>query len=389
MPVSLAEYFRRFVPDRPAEPAPAAPSKAARAAVRAERRAAKERADAERARRKAEKAERLATAQRAQEQTAAVAYDHYLRVREWARALSARQPTSAPSEDWGEGTMRALAHLWEADRATIAQLRRFCEPITGVRAADYDAPSETLTRMLQRQAMALANHRGAELLVAESPALGGFGVIRSGRRLNEDTLRWFAAAIALQDGGVLGEFRGNSRRQLVWEIGGGWGGFAHAFKTLCPNVTYLITGVPETLLVSAVYLMTVFPEARCRFFEPAADAAWDGWQDADFVFAPEWALSSWRRPPIALTLDVMALRAMSAARVCAHVRHAYDCGSLYFYSMLPAPTAPDDARHVWNAIGGSYWPHPVPPRGITGVAFPPPAADEGYVHLVGWRRMRA
>jgi hypothetical protein len=389
MPVPLADYFRRFVAARPAETAPTAPSKAARVAMRAEQRAAKARADAERARRKAEKAELRAAAQRAEAAAAARAFDLYLRVREWARGLCAHRDGSAAPEHAGEAPVSALAHLWDADRATIAQLRRWCEPITGVRAADYDTPSETLSRLMQRQAMALANHRGTELLVGESPMLGGFGVVRSGRLINEDTLRWFAASIALQDGGVLGQFRGNVRRQLVWDIGGGWGGFAYAFKTLCPNVTYLITGAPETLLVSAVYLMTVFPEARCSFFQPGADASWDRWMDADFVFAPEWALSSWRRPPIALTLDVMALRAMSAARVRAHVQHAYDSGSLYFYSMLPAPTAPDDARRVWDSIGGSYWLHPVPPRGITGVAFPPPAADEGFVHLVGWRRLEA
>ena len=378
MPVSLAEYFRRIAPARSVESTSPAPSKPERMAARAERVAAKAHADAERARRKAEKAEQRAAEQRAQDETSALAYDHYLHVREWARSVCAPAPVGPA----------ALAPLWDADRETIACLRRWCEPITGVRAGDYDAPSEPLIRKLQREVMSLSSHRGTELLVAEPPALGGFGVLRGGRRLNEDTLRWFAAAIALQDGGVLGQFRGDAPRQLVWEIGGGWGGFAYAFKTLCPNVTYLITGVPEMLLVSAVYLMTVFPGARCRFVEPGGAPSRDSWQDADFVFAPESALSSWRPGPVALTLDVMALRTMDAGRVQAYVQHAYDSGSLFFYSMLPSPSAPDDASHVWAAIGRSYWLHPVPPRGIEGVAFPPQAADDGYAHLVGWRRMR-
>jgi hypothetical protein len=379
--VPIAEYFRRLVAARPAQPTgPQASNKAARAALRAERITQKATADAERARRKAERAEQRAAAQRALDEASILAYDHYLRVREWARRVSAQD---------GGPALSALSYLWDLDRQMVAHLRRWCEPISGVRAADYDAPSELLIRRLQRDVMTLGNGRGTALLVSEPPVLGGFGVLRGGRRLNEDTLRWFAAALALEDGGVLGQFRASPRRQLVWEIGGGWGGFAYAFKTLCPNVTYLVTGVPERLLVSAVYLMTAFPHARCRFVEPGAAAPWGGWEDADFVFAPESALSSGRPAPIALTLDVMALREMDAAGIRAHVQHAYAGGSLYFYSMLPAVNAPDDARHVWDAIGRSYWLHPVPPRDINGVSFPPPAAPEGYVHLVGWRRMRA
>ena len=62
---------------------------------------------------------------------------------------------------------------------------------------------------------------------------------------SEDTIKFALAATALQDGAVFTAFRAAARRRVVWEIGGGWGGFAYHFKTLCPNVTYLITGSPS------------------------------------------------------------------------------------------------------------------------------------------------
>ena len=139
--------------------------------------------------------------------------------------------------------------------------------------------------------------------------------------------------------------------------------------------------------MAAVYLQTVFPRARVRFYEAAGADLWRNWEDVDFVFAPESAWPALQPPPVALTLDMMALRRLPAEGVRRCVQQAYDCGSTYFYSQLPAAHAPDDAQLVWEAIGRRYWMHPVPPRGIEGIAYPPPAAPEGYVHLVGWRRL--
>jgi hypothetical protein len=355
-------------------------SKAVRAAERAERLAAKAQALAERTRRQEAKAARIEAERRAQAEAAVHAFGHYLQVREWAGALASDAATTDP-------LAQQLARVWNASPEDVAQLRRWCDPISGVRAADYESPSEALARRLQREAMALRSHRGTELLVQESPILGGFGIVRNGQRVNEETLRWFAAAIALEDGGVLEQFRGRRQRQLVWAIGG-WGGFAYAFKTLCPHVTMLVTGIPETLLISAVYLMTAFPDARCRFFEPADENLWSAWDAVDFVFAPESAVARFQPPPVALTLDVMALRGMEPARIRSLVRRAYDFRSTYLYSQLPAARAPEDARRVWDEINRWYWLHPVPPRGMSGIAYPPPAAEEGSVHVVGWRRIR-
>jgi hypothetical protein len=284
----------------------------------------------------------------------------------------------------------SLAHMWDASPETIAALRRACEPITGVRASDYEPPLEELELRLRRDLMVLRARFGMEWYVDEPHTLGGFGIRRNGLYFNEDNIRWFGVFTALHDGGVLGHFRGHTGRRLVWEIGGGWGGFAYRFKTLCPDVTYLVTGRLEMLMIAAVYLKTMFPAARCRFLgETPAAELWSDWQDVDFVFVEETELPAAPPPQLDLTLDVMALRDMRAARVRAHVERAFECNSRFFYSQLPLKHVAGDVRHVWEAIGTRYWLHGVPTRGAVGIAYPPPAAPEGHAHLVGWRRLRS
>jgi hypothetical protein len=285
-----------------------------------------------------------------------------------------------------------LAHLWAASPETIASLRQYCEPLGGARVGDYQHPDSDLSTRLRQAIVALRRWVGSDLFVPEPPTLGGFGYLVRRDLCNEDTLRAFRVLVALQDGAILGDVRRPSTRRLVWEIGGGWGGFAYQFKTVCPNVTYLITGLPEQLLASAVYLQAAFPEARCRFFEDgAADDLWRDWEQVDFVFAPEAALASLRPPRLDVTLDILTLRSMTPARICAHVQHAFDCGSRYFYSLLPGASAGDLAARLLACIERLYWIHPVPARteADSGSTVSAVAASEiDYAHAIGWRRIR-
>ena len=366
---------------------------AARAARRAERLAAKQQADAEKRRRREEADARRAAEHRERQAVAERAYGQYRRVREWARRTPDVSPEARTSlSEVERGMVAGLAHLWDASPDVIANLRRYCEPITGVRIADYEGGAGDLALQLKYKVGFLRRHIGAEFFVQESPLLGGFGAEWHRQLYNEDTLRFFKGIAALYDGGVLEDCRHDSPRRFVWEIGGGWGGFAGQFKTICPNVTYLITGIPELLLVSATYLMTAFPDAQCRFYEPSAGAdLWQDWDQVDFIFAPESAVAH-MQPPVDVALDVMALRRMSDSRVSLHVQRAFDLGARYFFSQLPGTCFPLDVPKTWSAIARFYWPHLIPPR-IEASAFVTedeqavPLIDD-YAHLVGWRRIR-
>jgi hypothetical protein len=245
--------------------------------------------------------------------------------------------------------------------------------------------------------------RGDPTLWLEEPAaLGGFGfhsrMNGHSKRFNEDTLRFYRVLSLLQDAALLRDFQRPAARPVVWEIGGGWGGFAYQFKTVCPDVTYLITGSTNLLLLSAVYLKTLFPAASFRFYEPErSDAFWCEWNTVDFAFAPESVVAAMRPPTLDLTLDLMSLETMNPARVDCHVRRAYELGSRYFFSVCPAgDPEPEKASSVRPSLERFYWRHPVSAPFYLGkrLALRPvkPGGSRGaidHTYLLGWRRLHA
>jgi len=367
--------------------------KAGLVARRAEVAAEKQAAQAERARVAADTARQAAAAGAAAERQRAAAFQYYVSVRDRLLAL----PESDGPDDALSPIERrrrdALDYLWRAQPADIATLRHCGAALTGVDASSYEAPVPDLLARLKGDYRLLRRQAGTELCVPEPELLGGFGVRWDGGLVNEDSVRSFGALVALQDAGVLSSCRSGVRR-LVWEIGGGWGGFAYQFKTVCPDVTYLITGPPEQLLASVTYLGAAFPSARIRIHEGAAGATWAGWSGTDFVFATESSLPSLRPPVVDVVVDLLATAAMTPVRAERHVHYARESGARFFYSMRRAGQRTSGREAATAALERGFWLHPVPPRAehlppVGDGADHAPVEDVGYEHVVGWRRLRA
>jgi hypothetical protein len=314
------------------------------------------------------------------------AYQHYIQVRDRARAMREAAPLNGTLTAAERQMVSALEVLWDARPEAIADLRSHSKAISGMRRSNYKGPRGlAVAAKLERDLRRLLEKGDRALWIEEPSALGGFGVRAKGRLYNEDTLQFFKVLSLLQDAGVLKGFRGSGARRTVWEIGGGWGGFAYQFKTVCPNVTYLITGTPELFLVSAVYLMTMFPGAGFRFYEPTQpDAFWRDWDRIDFAFAPESIVADMQPPSVELAVDLAAFDRMSPARVGVHVQRAYDLGSPYVLSASPAGDAADAASLVRPAVDRVYWPHPISVPSYLDRRY---AVRDGRMHL-GWRRLR-
>ena len=203
------------------------------------------------------------------------------------RALEAQLPHYTPSAYWFE-ELANFEYVLDASPLIIDKLRHHSFHITGLRVYDYRSQRDRWRERFVEKRRALLKHGKPELLVPEWRPLGGFGFDIDGDLYNLDTLKFFEVLIALDRGSVLGEFRGNTDRRLVWEIGAGWGGFPYQFKTLCPNVTYVITDFPELFLFSATYLMTAFPDAKVRFWgeEPFAETL-ANWRQLRLHLRPE------------------------------------------------------------------------------------------------------
>ena len=237
-------------------------------------------------------------------------------------------------------------------------------------------------RRFEAKLRMLTELEGDALLVPEAPVLGGFGYEIEGALYNIDTLKFFEALVALERGAVLDEIR-TPGRKLVCEIGAGWGGFAYQFKTLFPDVTYVIVDPPELFLFSATYLTTMFPEAKVHFHGAGGAADLEG---VDFAFVPADASDSLHGLQADLTLDLASFEEMTAEQVDGYARLAWDLGCPFMYSC-------NRDAGVREVLRRYYWTHEVPLLELEPPSFADrlrsalaPDSSDAYRHVVGWRR---
>ena len=327
----------------------------------------------------------------------AQAYQAYLRVRrhvitQLSLAYDRRSRGHAPSDYWSAELSR-LDYMLDASPLVIAQLRHHTHNLTGLLPQHYRSSLDSQRQQFAEKLVELRALDHADLWLPEAPLLGGFGFDIDGELVNIDTLKFYEVLIALQSGAVLAEFRDSAERRLVWEIGAGWGGFAYQFKTLCPNVTYVITDFPELFLFSATYLLAAFPEARVRFYgEVPPDEMFADWQGLDFVFLPDTFHAAVRPERVDLTINMVSFQEMTTQQVQAYVRRAHELDCPYLYSLNRDRSHHNrELSNVRSIIGECYWPHEVKmlpvsyPKMLDADADTP---ESGYKHVVGWRRVK-
>ena len=321
------------------------------------------------------------------------AFRNYVHARERVlemRARIAAAPEYRPSAYWEE-ELAAFEYMLDASPLVVEKLRRHTHWITGLRAYDYRSQKTRAKAKVAEKLKALLAVGPPDLVVPEWPELGGFGFEVDGRVFNVDTLKFLEVLIALEKGAVLQEFRGNTERRLVWEIGAGWGGFPYQFKTLCPNVTYVISDFPELFLFSATYLMTAFPNATAAFWgEEPTDRLFDRWRDLDFIFLPNASLGELRPERLDLAINMVSFQEMTDAQVAAYVERAYTLKCPFLYSLNRDKSAYNpEISSVSDIISRHYWPReisvlPVPYTKFIGEQ---PSVND-YKHVIGWRRIK-
>jgi len=258
----------------------------------------------------------------------------YEQVRDWVlRIRDGGRERSAPSDYWRE-ELENFQYMLDASPLIIDKLRHHCLHITGIRPYDYRSNKDERRRQFAQKLEALIDIGGSELLVPESPHLGGFGFDIDGDLYNIDTLKFFEALIALKRAGVLSHLSSLDRRAIVCEIGGGWGGFAYQFKTLFPDATLVLVDFPELFLFSAVYLIAMFPEARFLFWgdDEKCDDSGD-FRKADFVFIPHTEYRTASLPRLDLLANMVSFQEMTSEQVGDYAEWAWEQSCAHLYSL--------------------------------------------------------
>ena len=273
---------------------------------------------------------------RARRLQAEPAFANYLRARaavlsmmdDWARL----GPEGGPSAYWRE-EIEGFDYLFDASPLVVGRLREHCHHITGIKAYDYRGHHAHVRADYLRKFGLLQALDPGGLFVPETAALGGFGFDVGPGLANLDTLKFYEVMLGLARVGELARFRGEApTARVMAEIGSGWGGFAHQFKTLCPKATVVCVDLPPTLLFSATYLTTLFPEARVLLYgEAGFEAGLDRLADYDFVFLPHFAFPRLPAGQIDLAVNMISFQEMTTGQVDSYARtlRQLRCPALY------------------------------------------------------------
>jgi hypothetical protein len=329
-------------------------------------------------------------ARKVEEARRSAAYANYLRAREAVVAMLDAADAD-PSEYWAE-ELENVEYLLDASPLIVEQLRRHCYHVTGIWPYNYRAHRDAARDQHRAKLDALLElGGGSDLFVPESPALGGFGFPLEEGLVNLDTLKFFEALLALQRGEVLAGLRESGERRIVWEIGAGWGGFAYQLKTLFPNVTYVITDLPQLFLYSGTYLPTLFPDASVHF---CTDGDVNDWLRHDFVFVPSTALAAVTPPRLDLVVNMVSFQEMTTEQVRAYSEHAHALEAPFVYSLnRERSNYNPELDGVGAILSERFWLHELKllPVSYQQMLDRKVRADDPnrYRHLIGWRRTSA
>ena len=233
-----------------------------------------------------------------------------------------------PSDYWKE-EISGFEYILDASPLIIKNLRHHCYHITGLRQYEYRRHHVRNKTRLEERYKHLKRNDPLGLFVPESPLLGGFGFKDDGLMYNVDTIKYYESILTLYHCGFLDQYCKGGERKVVLEIGGGWGGFAYQFKTLFPDITYIIIDLPQTLLFSAVYLQVLFPKAKCLIYNKPNDAIID--KKYDFIFLPHFALPE-LRTSLDFTINTVAFQEMTKEQVDIYCNKVYQLGCPKIYS---------------------------------------------------------
>lgn len=149
----------------------------------------------------------------------------------------------------------------------------------------------------------------------------------------------------------------------IWaEIGGGYGGTAfYYFKNIYePKLTYINFDLPETLILSAYYLMCALPDKKIWLYNGQCSLNRENLSKYDIVLMPNYAIEYLEDNSIDLFLNAFSFSEMTSSILEKYISHLQRVTSGYFlhnnmdrkgiinrgYERIPCSEYPIDARKL-------------------------------------------
>jgi hypothetical protein len=220
------------------------------------------------------------------------------------------------SKYWEEESS-SIEYMVEATPAIISKLRDHCHWLTGVRSYDYKSHHLHKSNALVPKYFALRELDSSLPFYGDVGVLGDFGFEIEGNIVNLDTLKFFESIMALHLSSQLRRLQ-NMSRPVIVEIGAGWGGYLSMLKQYVPNAQIVIVDLPHTMIFSATYLPTAFPDCSVGFL---GSAEFTGLED--FIFMTSEQFPDWKPQKIDLAINMVSFQEMTSTQV-----EAYGAGLL-------------------------------------------------------------
>ncbi len=113
----------------------------------------------------------------------------------------------------------------------------------------------------------------------------------------------------------------------VLEIGAGYGSLARLLKRFFPHIRYVMTDLPERLVLQAYYLVHSFPGATFDIIDGTSNT---GQPTADFTFVPTWRLADIPDRSIDIVVNTQSMQEMKLEQVDYYLAHVERMARGYF-----------------------------------------------------------
>lgn len=106
----------------------------------------------------------------------------------------------------------------------------------------------------------------------------------------------------------------SNEKNIILEIGGGYGGLARIFSKN-KNCSYILIDLPEVNLISSYYLKSHFPEKKFLLYKDLIKNNRINIQEFDFIILPPWSLPFIENIKIDLFINIRSMMEMDVSSI--------------------------------------------------------------------------